>query len=231
MKTKVIVSWSSGKDSTLTLIKLLDDPTVEVVGLYTTYLEDEVPFQATPIEVLKQQVALTGLPLVLIPLPEVFPPNTVYQARVIDGLRRSGLDIDAVAFGDMFCNGIAEYRRSYIEPAGWQCLFPLLGRDSRELAEEILHSGIQTLITTVDTHQLDGEYCGQWYNADLLARLPPHVDPCGENGEFHTLVVQAPCFQEALKIQRLECERQARFHYQRYQLIEPDGEISTEGDF
>ncbi|UTV27619.1 adenine nucleotide alpha hydrolase [Photobacterium atrarenae] len=219
MKTKVIVSWSSGKDATLTLMKLLRDPAVEVVGLYTTYLEDEVPFQATPVDVLKQQAALTGLPLVLIPLPEAFPPNAVYQSRVVEGLRSSGLDIDAVAFGDMFCNGIAEYRRSYIEPAGWQCLFPLLGQDSRVLAQEILASGIQTLITTVDTHQLDGKYCGQWYNAAFLSQLPVQIDPCGENGEFHTLVTQAPCFRGELKLRLLARERQSRFHYQRYQLL------------
>ncbi|MGF1759075.1 adenine nucleotide alpha hydrolase [Photobacterium sagamiensis] len=216
---KVIVSWSSGKDSTLTLIKLLNDPAYEVVGLYTTYLEDEVPFQATPIEVVKQQARLTGLPLVTIVLPEVFPANDVYQSLVIEGLKTSGLEVEAVAFGDMFCNGIADYRRSYIEPAGWQCVFPLLGRDSKELAQEIIECGIKTLVTTIDTSQLDGCYCGEWYTAEFIAGLPDGVDPCGEEGEFHTLVVKAPCFSGELAICKTECERQERFHYQRYQLL------------
>jgi len=216
---KVIVSWSSGKDSTLTLIKLLNDPAYEVVGLYTTYLEDEVPFQATPIEVVKQQARLTGLPLVTIVLPEVFPANDVYQSLVVEGLKTSGLEVEAVAFGDMFCNGIADYRRSYIEPAGWQCVFPLLGRDSNELAQEIIECGIKTLVTTVDTSQLDGCYCGEWYTAEFIAGLPDGVDPCGEEGEFHTLVVKAPCFSGELAICKTECERQERFHYQRYQLL------------
>ncbi|MDX1303993.1 ATPase [Photobacterium sp.] len=219
MKKKVIVSWSSGKDSTLTLIKLLNDPAYEVVGLYTTYLEDEVPFQATPIEMVKQQARLTGLPLITIALPEVFPANDVYQSLVVEGLKTSGLEVEAVAFGDMFCNGIADYRRSYIEPAGWQCVFPLLGRDSKELAQEIIECGIKTLVTTVDTSQLNGCYCGKWYTAEFIASLPDGVDPCGEKGEFHTLVVKAPCFYSELAISITNCERQERFHYQRYQLL------------
>ena len=213
---KTIVSWSSGKDSTLTLIRLLEDPRYDVVGLYTTYVENEVPFQATPLNVVRAQAALTGLPLVEIPLPEVFPSNDVYQSLVIDGLRASGLGVEAVAFGDMFCNGIADYRRSYIEPAGWQCVFPLMGQDSRILADEILERGIKTLLTTVDTSQLDGDFCGRWYNRELIESLPNGVDPCGEDGEFHTLVVEAPCFDGLLKLELTEIEKQSRFHYQRY---------------
>lgn len=213
---KTIVSWSSGKDSTLTLIRLLEDPRYDVVGLYTTYVENEVPFQATPLDVVRAQAALTGLPLVAIPLPEVFPPNDVYQSLVIDGLRTSGLEVEAVAFGDMFCNGVADYRRSYIEPAGWQCVFPLMGQDSRALADEILQRGIKTLLTTIDTLQLDGGFCGQWYSEALLGALPKGVDPCGEDGEFHTLVVEAPCFDGTLKLKLTEIEKQSRFHYQRY---------------
>ena len=215
---KTVVSWSSGKDSTLTLIRLLEDPRFDVVGLYTTYVEDEVPFQATPLEVVRQQAALTGLPLIEIPLPAVFPPNDVYQSLVIDGLRTSGLGVEAVAFGDMFCNGIADYRRSYIEPAGWQCVFPLMEQDSRDLASEILVRGIKTLVTTVDTSQLDGRFCGQWYSQALIDSLPVGVDPCGEDGEFHTLVVEAPCFEGVLKLQLTEIDKQSRFHYQRYRL-------------
>ncbi|MGR5065962.1 Dph6-related ATP pyrophosphatase [Photobacterium sp. DNB22_13_2] len=213
---KTIVSWSSGKDSTLTLIRLLEDPRYKVVGLYTTYVEDEVPFQATPLEVVRAQAALTGLPLVEIALPEVFPPNEVYQLLVIDGLRSSDLEVEAVAFGDMFCNGIADYRRSYIEPAGWQCVFPLMGEESSALANEILQRGIQTILTTIDTSQLDGVFCGQWYSSELIFSLPAEVDPCGEDGEFHTLVVKAPCFRGVLNIELTEIERQSRFHYQRY---------------
>ena len=215
---KTVVSWSSGKDSMLTLLRLLDDPRYEVVGLYTTYVEDEVPFQGTPLEVVRVQAALAGLPLVEIALPAVFPPNQVYQSLVVAGLHQSGLAIDAVAFGDMLCNGIADYRRSYIEPAGWHCVFPLLGEASNELASEILGRGIETLVTTVDTSQLDGRFCGQWYSQSMIDALPEGTDPCGEDGEFHTLVVQAPCFSGRLNLELTYIERQSRFHYQRYRL-------------
>ncbi|MGF1700989.1 adenine nucleotide alpha hydrolase [Photobacterium makurazakiensis] len=217
---KTIVSWSSGKDSTLTLIRLLNNPSYDVVGLYTTYLNDEVPFQATPMSVVRQQARLAGLPLIEIPLPEVFPANEIYQSLVIEGIRASGLGVEAVAFGDMFCNGIAEYRRSYIEPAGWQCVFPLMGQESPVLAQEILDCGIKTMVVTVDTNQLDGKYCGAWYSREFIESLPAGVDPCGEDGEFHTLVIKAPCFNDELVIEPRTIERKGRFHHQRYQLAE-----------
>lgn len=225
---KVIVSWSSGKDSTLTLLRLLENADYDVVGLFTTYVGTEVPFQATPIDVVRSQARLTSLPLVEIPLPEVFPPNEVYQSLVVEAIRNSGLAVEAVAFGDMFCNGIEAYRRSYIEPAGWQCTFPLLGENSQLLAEEILQRGIKTILTTVDTSQLSGEFCGQWFNHSLLARLPDEVDPCGEDGEYHTLVVDAPCFSGQLAIEPLHIDNQGRFHHLRYRISVPDSQ-QTDG--
>lgn len=88
------------------------------------------------------QADLLGLPLITIELPEVFPSNDIYQSIIVNALQNSGLNVEAVAFGDMFCNGIADYRRSYIEPAGWECVFPLLGEESRVLAFEIVDRGI-----------------------------------------------------------------------------------------
>lgn len=213
---KVIVSWSSGKDSTLTLIKLLEDTAYEVVGLYTTYVGNEVPFQVTPIEVVAMQAKLTGLPLITIELPEVFPSNEIYQTTVVRGLKQSGLNIEAVAFGDMFCNGIAEYRRSYIEKAGWDCVFPLLGVDSQLLANEIIDREIKTFLVTTDNVRLSNAFCGQWYTKALLEALPQEVDPCGENGEFHTLVTSAPCFNGELHIDLNALEVGERFTHQRY---------------
>ncbi|NAX22641.1 adenine nucleotide alpha hydrolase [Vibrio sp. V39_P1S14PM300] len=216
MTKNVIVSWSSGKDSALTLERLLEDPAYQVVGLYTTYVAEEVPFQATPLDVLVQQAALTGLPLLKIALPTVFPSNEVYQSTIVTALKQSGWAIDAVAFGDMFCNGIEQYRRSYIEPAGWECVFPLLGLDSRDLAQEILQRGIRTILVTIDGEALPTELCGRWYNHELLEQLPAGVDPCGENGEFHTLVTEAPCFSGQLQLTKLLVEQGPRFSYQRY---------------
>ncbi|PSW27789.1 ATPase [Photobacterium phosphoreum] len=231
MKQKVIISWSSGKDSALTLWRLMNDPNYEVVGLYTTHVDNDVPFQATPIAVVKKQAQLIGLPLVLIALPEVFPAHDIYQKTIIDGLKNCGLQFDGIAFGDLFCNGIADYRRQYIEPAGWECVFPLLGQSSLQLANEIIECGIQTKLVTVDSTQLDIKFCGCWLDHQLLSEFPITIDPCGENGEYHSLVVDAPFYQQPLNLAWLERETNTRFCYQRYTLVEtesfPDADIAV----
>lgn len=211
-RTRVIISWSSGKDSTLTLMRLLDNPDYEVVGLFTTYVKDSIPFQSTPLEIVKAQAKSIGLPLILQELPEVFPSNDVYQSLVINAIKSSALNIQAVAFGDMFCNGIEDYRRSYIEPAGLECVFPLLGENSDKLAEEIIERGIKTFVSTVDTSQLDGTFIGKEYTQEFVDSLPDTVDRCGEDGEFHTLVYDAPCFEKKLDISREEIHAAGRFH-------------------
>ncbi|HDM8240820.1 Dph6-related ATP pyrophosphatase [Vibrio campbellii] len=214
---RVVVSWSSGKDSTLTLERLNENPLYQVVGLYTTYVDKEVPFQATPLEVVQMQADLLGLPLIPIELPEVFPSNDIYQSTIVNALQNSGLNVEAVAFGDMFCNGIADYRRSYIEPAGWECVFPLLGEESRVLAIEIVERGIQTMLVTTDGEVLQSEWCGRWYDKALIESFPGHIDPCGENGEFHTLVTSTPSFQGHIELTMLEVQIGERFSHQRYQ--------------
>ncbi|MCP3700596.1 MAG: adenine nucleotide alpha hydrolase [Aliivibrio sp.] len=217
MKKKVIISWSSGKDSTLTLIRLLQNPDYEVAALYTTHVANEVPFQITPISVVQMQADLVGLPLIRIELPTVFPANNEYKSLVVTGLKECGIEFDAVAFGDIFCNGIVEYRKSYIEAAGWECVFPLVGQSSRELAEEIISCGIKTILVTTDGTQLDNQFCGQEYTMQLLSELPGQVDPCGEDGEFHTLVIEAPCFRGSIALSDIRVDEQERFTYLRYQ--------------
>lgn len=217
MKKKIIISWSSGKDSTLTLSRLLQNPDYEVVALYTTHVENEVPFQVTPISVVQMQADLAGLPLITIELPTVFPANNEYQSLVVTGLKECGIEFDAVAFGDMFCNGIVEYRKSYIDAAGWECVFPLVGQSSRELAEEIINCGIKTILVTTDGTQLDNQFCGQEYTMQLLSELPVQVDPCGEDGEFHTLVIEAPCFRGSIALSDIRVDEQERFTHLRYQ--------------
>lgn len=218
MAKNVIISWSSGKDSTLTLERLNESPDFNVVGLYTTFVDNEVPFQATPIEVIELQAQLLRLPLLKIELPEVFPSNEVYQTLIVEALNSCNLTIEAVAFGDMFCNGIVDYRRSYIEPAGWECVFPLLGENSRDLAQEILRRGIDTLVVTVDSHTLGTHYCGRWYSQQFLSDLPHNVDPCGEDGEFHTLVTKTNSFYGTIDLELTHQDHDGRFCYQRYRV-------------
>ncbi|TNZ69950.1 ATPase [Vibrio parahaemolyticus] len=217
MKPKqVVISWSSGKDSTLTLERLNENPLYQVVGLYTTYVGKEVPFQATPLEVVQMQADLLDLPLITIELPDIFPSNDIYQSTIVNALTKSDLEIEAVAFGDMFCNGIADYRRSYIEPAGWECVFPLMGEESKALALEVVERGIQTMLITTDGDVLQPQWCGRWYDQVLIESLPRHIDPCGENGEFHTLVTSTPSFQGHIELTKLEVEIGERFSHQRY---------------
>ncbi|ELA8078711.1 adenine nucleotide alpha hydrolase [Vibrio alginolyticus] len=213
---RVVISWSSGKDSTLTLERLNENPNYQVVGLYTTYVGKEVPFQATPLEVVQMQADLLALPLITIELPEIFPSNDIYQSTIVNVLQSSGLNIEAVAFGDMFCNGIADYRRSYIEPVGWECVFPLLGDSSEKLAMEIIERGIQTMLITIDGRVLPPEWCGRWYDKALIESLPSQIDPCGENGEFHTLVTCSPSFQGHIELTKRDVESGDRFSHQRY---------------
>ncbi|WP_255987750.1 hypothetical protein [Chitinolyticbacter albus] len=212
VRLDVMVSWSSGKDSALSLLRLREDARYNVVGLCTTHVDGWVPYQNTPLAIVEAQAARLGLPLAAIELPQVFPPNPVYQRCVVEGLKASGLAINAIAFGDLFHNGIAEYRRSYIEPAGWQCVFPLMGENTAALAAEILARGIRTRVVTVDTEQLDGNFCGAWYDADWIASLPPGIDRCGEHGEFHTLVTDMPGFSRPLDVVPREIDRSGRFH-------------------
>ncbi|MCA2423868.1 ATPase, partial [Vibrio alginolyticus] len=140
----------------------------------------------------------------------------IYQSTIVNALQSSGLNVEAVAFGDMFCNGIADYRRSYIEPAGWECVFPLLGENSLSLAMEVIARGIKTMLITTDGKALASEWCGRWYDQVLIESLPRHIDPCGENGEFHTLVTSTPSFQGHIELTKLEVEIGERFSHQRY---------------
>jgi len=214
----VVLSWSSGKDSALSLLRLREDQRYRVVGLCTTHVQGWVPYQNVSLDVVQEQAARLGLPLIGIALPQVFPSNEVYQHSVVVGLRASGLMVEAVGFGDMFHNGIADYRRSYIEPVGWRCVFPLLGEEPAALAREVLVRGIRARITTVDTDQLSSEFCGAWYDGAFVASLPSNVDPCGENGEFHTLVLDMPGFSRSLDVQALGVDHSGRFQSLRWRL-------------
>ncbi|MGX5175233.1 Dph6-related ATP pyrophosphatase [Aliikangiella sp. IMCC44653] len=194
----VVLSWSSGKDSALALTRLLASPHYKVVGLFTTYVKEHIPFQEVPLQLVQRQAEAAELPLVLCELPAVFPSNEVYQALVVDSLKQAPLSFSALAFGDIFCNGIKEYRESFIQPAGWQCVFPLMNSQPADLANEVITSGIKAFINCVDTQQLSGEFLGREYDHCLLRDLPAKCDPCGENGEFHTFVYQADFFKQAI---------------------------------
>ena len=190
MTERTWVSWSSGKDSTLALAEARADPELEVVGLLTTLNRsaDRVAMHAVRRELLLAQADAVGLPVHQVELP--WPcSNEEYQRLMSDAVavaRSTG--VTRMVFGDLFLADVRAYREEALAGSGIEPVFPLWGRPTSELAVEMLDRGIRATITCVDPRQLDAAYAGRAFDRDLLADLPSGVDPCGENGEFHTFV-------------------------------------------
>ncbi len=200
--TRVLISWSSGKDSAWTLRALQADPEYEVAGLVTTInmAVDRVAMHAVPVPLLEAQAAAAGLPLWKVPLPSPCT-NEQYEtamAAVIERARQQG--VDAFAFGDLFLEDIRAYRERQLAGTGVRPVFPLWGRQTDLLARAMLAGGLEAILTCVDPRHLSADFAGRVFDAELLAALPSHVDPCGENGEFHTFVYAGPMFKSRLAV-------------------------------
>lgn len=193
---KAVLSWSSGKDCAFALLEARRLGLAEVVAVLTTTNEaaDRVAMHGTRATLLARQVAALGLPLIEVPLP--WPcTNEDYAARMtvaMDRVRATGAT--AMVFGDLFLQDVRAYREAQLAPLGIAALFPLWGRPTGPLAREMIAAGIEARLVTVDPKHLDPSFCGRAFDAGLLADLPPGVDPCGENGEFHTAVTAGPMF-------------------------------------
>ena len=196
MKQRVLLSWSSGKDSAWALHKLRRDPAIEITGLLTTFNShaDRVAMHAVRSELVEAQAARVGLPLWKIDLP--WPcPNAEYENRMLEACRRAVADgVDAVAFGDLFLEDIRRYREQQMSATGLQPLFPVWLLPTDALANELIRAGVKAKVTCVDLRKLDASFAGREYDADFLNSLPAGIDPCGENGEFHTFVYDSPDF-------------------------------------
>ncbi|HEY1697583.1 MAG TPA: hypothetical protein VGG39_35725 [Polyangiaceae bacterium] len=194
-RRKAWMSWSSGKDSAFALATVLasrDD--LDVVALLTTVTEayDRVSMHGVRRALLRAQAAAVGLPLVevLIPAP---CPNDVYEAQMSAALARAAADgVRTMIFGDLFLEDIRAYRVEKLAAAGFEAVFPLWGRDTRELAGAMIASGLRAVLTCIDPRKLPRDFAGRTVDAAFLADLPAGVDPCGENGEFHTFVHAGP---------------------------------------
>jgi diphthamide synthase (EF-2-diphthine--ammonia ligase) len=195
---KVLLSWSSGKDSAWTLHVLRQRPDVEVVGLLTTFNEafDRVAMHAVRRPLVEAQAEAARLPLWPVPLP--WPcSNEIYEQRMGAAVARARAEgISHVAFGDLFLEEIRQYRIRQLTGTGLEPLFPLWGTpaDTPALAREMLAAGLGAVLTCVDSRQLEPRFAGRSFDAALLAELPPGVDPCGERGEFHTFCHAGPMF-------------------------------------
>lgn len=199
----ILLSFSSGKDSAFALHVLRDDPTVEVRGLLTSVnaTHERVAMHAVRRALLAAQARSIGLPLVEIAIP--YPcSNEQYEAAVRAVLEPAiAQGIEAVAFGDLFLEDVRAYREQNNARLGLASLFPLWGRDTRELAHAMLDAGLRAYLTCVDPRQLPASFVGRAFDAQLLADLPAGVDPCGENGEFHTFVWDGPGFSAPIPVE------------------------------
>jgi len=198
MKTKILLSWSSGKDSAWSLHVLRQCGGGEVVGLLTTINShfQRVAMHGTRYELLKAQAAAADLPLWEVPLP--WPcSNEIYEERMSAACASAVQQgISQVAFGDLFLEDVRRYREDRLRGTGLQPIFPLWGRNTRELISEMLDGGLRARIVCVDPTKLSPEFAGRDLDAELLSHFPGSVDPCGENGEFHTFTHSGPMFQE-----------------------------------
>jgi uncharacterized protein (TIGR00290 family) len=195
-REKALLAWSSGKDSAFSLHVLRQQGDVEVVGLLTTINEayDRVAMHAVRRELLEAQARAAGLPLVSVGIPDrcVNEEYEAAMARAMAEARAQG--VTAVAFGDLFLADIRRYREERLRTTGIRPLFPLWGRPTRALAEEMLAAGLRARLTCVDPRALPGSFAGREFDRAFLDDLPAGVDPCGENGEFHTFAWDGPMF-------------------------------------
>jgi len=200
VKKRTLLSWSSGKDSAWALHILRQQSDIEVVGLFCTINQafERVAMHAVRTELVQQQAESLGLPLHLIQIP--YPcSNTEYSTIMqafVDQAKRQA--IECFAFGDLFLEDIRHYREVSLAETGITPIFPLWGISTNDLSKHMVASGLRAKITCVDSQYLPSEFSGKEYEEGFLEALPSHVDPCGENGEFHSFVYDGPMFEKAI---------------------------------
>ena len=200
--TKVALSWSSGKDSAWTLHLLRQQPDIQVAALFTTFnsAADRVAMHAVRRALVEAQAERTGLPLWAMELP--WPcSNLEYEERMRAVCQRATTEgITAIAFGDLFLHDIRDYRVRQLQGSGLEPLFPVWQIPTEQLGREMIAAGVKAKITCVDPSRLARSFAGRDYDLRLLEALPSEIDPCGENGEFHTFVCDAPVFSRPIAV-------------------------------
>ncbi len=199
---KILVSWSSGKDSAWMLHTLRSEGIGAPAALLTTVnaAAERVAMHAVRMEVLEAQAAAAGLPLIVVRIPSPCP-NEIYEQRMADACRAAVADgFTHVAFGDLFLEDVRRYREERLAGSGLTPIFPLWERPTDRLARDMLDGGLSARLTCVDPRVLPAEFAGRTFDAALLRDLPPSVDPCGERGEFHTCVTAGPMFSSPLSV-------------------------------
>jgi len=213
---KVLFTWSGGKDSSLALHELQQTGQAEIVALLTTLTEgyDRISMHGVRVDLLEQQAAALSLPLEKVYIPPG-ASNEQYEAemtrRLTAHLERG---VSTVAFGDIFLEDIRAYRESNLARVGMKAIFPIWKQDTTALAHRFIESGFRAIVTCVDTDVLDGAFAGRDYDEPFLADLPDDIDPCGENGEFHSFVHDGPNFASPVPCRKGDVVlRDNRFNY------------------
>ncbi|MFZ0592279.1 MAG: ATP-binding protein [Bryobacteraceae bacterium] len=200
---RVALSWSTGKDSAWTLHLLRQTSGIQVAALITTFntAADRVAMHAVRRRLVETQAHLAGIPLWPVELP--WPcANSVYEDRMGAVCRRAlAENVTAIAFGDLFLEDIRSYRERQLQGTGLEPMFPVWHIPTRELASEMIRTGVKAKVTCVDPRKLDRSFAGRDFESKFLDQLPPEVDPCGENGEFHTFVYDAPVFSHPIEVE------------------------------
>jgi len=213
MKKKLLLSWSSGKDSAWCLHLLRRQDEYEIVGLLTTINAafDRVAMHSTRRELVELQAEAAGLPLITAALP--WPCSNSEYESIMQGVCRTAVEqgVSVIAFGDLFLEDIRAYRERQLQGTGLEPVFPLWQIPTRQLAEEMIAGGLRAKLVCVDPKKLSADFAGRDFDGQLLADLPSGVDPCGENGEFHTCVYGGPMFRHEIPVSSGECVEREGF--------------------
>jgi uncharacterized protein (TIGR00290 family) len=200
--TRILLSWSSGKDSAWALQVLKQRREYEVAGLLTTFNQtaNRVAMHAVRRELVEAQAEAAGIPLWPVELP--WPcGNADYEAAMRAACSKAvAQGIEAVAFGDLFLEDVRAYREKQMRDTGLRPLFPIWGLPTSELARQMIAAGLRAKLTCVDPKVLDASFAGREFDAELLQDLPAEVDPCGERGEFHSFAYAGPMLQRGLEV-------------------------------
>jgi uncharacterized protein (TIGR00290 family) len=199
----VVLSWSGGKDSALALWTLRREQQLEPLALLTTVTDEyaRISMHGVRRELLQAQARATGVPVLEVEIPPSCS-NDVYEQRMAQALASDEIAAaSTIAFGDLFLEDIRAYREERLDRVGKRAVFPVWGRDTSDLARTFIDGGFEAVLVCVDPRQLDPSFAGRSFDDELLRDLPDGVDPCGENGEFHTFVHAGPIFDE-----RIPCE-------------------------
>jgi uncharacterized protein (TIGR00290 family) len=214
-RPRALIAWSSGKDSAWALHETRRAGEVEVVGALTTVTGafNRVSIHGLREELLREQLDACSLPATIVRIP--YPcPNEVYEremAAAMNDAKAAG--ITHVVFGDLFLEDIRAYREQRLAPIGMTPLFPLWHRPTDALAREMIAAGVEARLVCVDLKKLPKEFAGRRFDAALLADFPPGVDPCGENGEFHSFVAAGPMLKRPIPVTRGETVERDGYAY------------------